>query len=164
MISYDNYITEGFFRQNLYHFTTIYPFKQILETDILELGYYYNPYNDEQIKTLSLTRNKDLILERETTIRLELDGDLLYQDYKIIPYDFFINDKQEDKVKSDIRIKDVQSEEIILKSIQEISKYLKTIIFYDNKDIYKEDYLIKKLLLKNNDIIIKYKNTIIRYD
>ena len=31
MISYDNYINEGYFRQNLYHFTTIYPLKMILK-------------------------------------------------------------------------------------------------------------------------------------
>ena len=164
MVNYINCLNEGYFRQNLYHFTTMFPFKRILETNILELGYYLNSFEDEKIKTVSLTRNKDLFLDRKTTIRLEFDGDLLYQDFQIIPYDFFIHNKQENRVKSDIeRIKDVQTEEIILKPIHEIYKYLKGVIFYDINDIHKEDNLIKKLLMKNNDVVFKYKNNIIKY-
>jgi len=164
MINYDNYINEGYFRQNLYHFTTLYPLKKIFEEDKLDLGYYDNPVNGENKRTLSLTRNKNFKLERYSTLILEFDGDLLYQDYKIIPYDYYMQSGKETKTKSDPNRKHiVQSEEIILKPLYDVHKYLVSVEFYDYNDIYKETLLIEKLLELNSEIKFKYKNKVINY-
>lgn len=135
-----NFIFEGYNRQNIYHLTSLYPLQDILDSDTLSVGYYDNPIGNKNLKMISFTRNKHFGLEhREYNVKLELDSEILKNNYKIIPYDFFINSKQETKQKWNVdRIKKFEYEEVILNDIVDLHKYLISIDFLgEEEDIYK---------------------------
>ena len=98
MKDFEEFVDESCLKSNfapLYHFTDITTLKDILKDDILKIGYYDNPYFGDNIKFISLTRNKDFELHRKYNVRLDLDQDFLKNDYSIVPYDFFIQSKSE---------------------------------------------------------------------
>lgn len=163
MLDFNNYIEESYLISNnapLYHLTSIQPLKEIIKLDTLNVGYYENPLNNKQIQFVSLTRKIDLDLSkhRKANIRLEFNTNLLKQNYKIIPYDYFIHSKQEDKQKWNIeRIKPFEYEEIIIKDITDLHKYLVSINFEEDNDIYSDFRNLLEYITKYN-IIIKLKN------
>ncbi len=78
--TFQEFLNEGAYRQNYYHYTSFSNIISILEDDQLSEG---------NIAGISLTRSKLLHKSTDylsTHIRLELDGDLLTNDYKIKPH------------------------------------------------------------------------------
>jgi hypothetical protein len=155
MKKFEDYIEESYLKSNfapLYHFTSIWVFNSILKEDMLNVGYYENPINGEKDKFVSLTRNKDFDLSfRKTEVRLDLDQNLLRNDFNIIPYDFFIHSNQEQYPKSSIkRIKPFEFEEIILKDIKNLHKYLININFSDIESLFKSQYTLYEYIEKYN--------------
>jgi len=150
----------------LHHFTTVYTLAEIFSANTLNVGYYQNPYKDKKDYFVSLTRNKNLDLkQRECNVRIDLDRNKLKNYYNIIPYDYFIHDKQEIYPKSNIkRIKEFEFEEIILNNITNLNKYILNIdLTKDMYDIYVRrrdilDYLNKyniSLSVRDKKIDIK---------
>ena len=87
--TFESYL--GGSRAPLYHGTSTYSLSSILETDMLKVNhptrdrYGRNRYNKDQIKSISLTRDK-YYCENDSIIML--DNDLLYNDgYKSHPID-----------------------------------------------------------------------------
>ncbi len=99
----------------LYHFTSTFPFNEIIREDKIKVGYYENSYYDKKLYVVSLTRDKNFTNYRKSNIRFELDKNKLKNNYKIIPYDYFIHSKIEKYPKSNLkRVKEIEFEEIIL--------------------------------------------------
>ena len=74
------FLNEQYYRQNYYHYTDFNNLINIIETNQLREG---------NIKGISLTRDKFLHKHSDylpTSIRLELNGDLLSQNYRIKPF------------------------------------------------------------------------------
>ena len=105
----------------------------ILVDNVLKRSWFQNPVNDKFINIVSLTRFKKLNLihyKEFCDCVIELDKNKLSQNYKIYKYDFFIHAKQEDKPKWDInRISPFEFEEMVLKDINFIDKYILSINF-----------------------------------
>ena len=153
IIDYNKFIDESYLEDNfapLYHFTSTFPLNEILDDDCLNVGYYENSYKEGKLQFVSLTRNKNLKLNfREMNIRLERDQNLLRNDFKIIPYDFYVHSKLETQPKSSIKRKQpVEYEEIILNNIKNLHKYLISINYFDFNLIFKNH---KNLLLYTNN-------------
>jgi hypothetical protein len=137
--NYTDFIEESYLNSNfapLYHRTTSYQIFDIINTNVLKMTNFNNPFKDEKIKMVSLTRNKYLNLEYYKPfldVNIELDRNKLMKIYKIIPYDFFIHSKIEDKPKSNTkRESPFEFEEIILKDINNIMDYIISIDFQNN--------------------------------
>jgi hypothetical protein len=74
------FLLEGYYRQNYYHYTDYRNFMNIIIMDELKEG---------NIKGISLTRDKFLHKHTDylpTSIRFELNGDLLNNNFKIKPF------------------------------------------------------------------------------
>ncbi len=166
---YDNFIDESFLETNrapLYHFTYSYYLNTILNENKLKIGDIDSPINNNFYKIISFTRNKNMVSpehRRDINVRLEFNTDRLRHDYRLIPYDFYIHQKSETKPKSNIlRTKNVEFEEVCLKDIEDINKYLTKIEFIIEND--SEYYLcltnLKNYLFKNNKIEIYYNGEI----
>lgn len=70
-------LIEGYYRQNYYHYTDLNNLHSIIKTNELKEG---------NIRGISLTRDKFLHKHTDylpTTVRLELNGDLITQDFKV---------------------------------------------------------------------------------
>ena len=139
VLYFDEFLDESYLDSNnapVYHFTSIDQFISIIKSNILKVDIYDNIFRDENIKFVSLTRNKNFNMEHyriDIDIRIELDSYLLKQRYKIIPYDFFINQKSEENPKSSINRKSpFEFEEIILTNIKDIKKYIISIDFQND--------------------------------
>ena len=162
IFNFNEFLLEGKFLNSLYHFTDSYALEMILDSNSLELGIYNGLFKNKLIKFISLTRFKNLKDPmRDSPIRIELDLFKLKYNYKIIPYDFFIHAKQEDKPKSDIRrVKKFEYEEIVLKKIVSLNRYLVSITFDDYRDYLERRNQIKDYINKFNlkNINIFYKN------
>ena len=145
----------------LYHYTDVYSFKNIINTNILKTGLYDNIFKDKKIKMISLARNKDIDFSYYRDfmdIIIELDKSKLVKNYKIIPYDFFIHTHKETKTKDNhLRKSPFEFEEIILTDIEDIIKYTISVNFKNNTILHVGETI--PILQKNNIII--YENGII---
>lgn len=133
MLNYKNF-NESYLKSNfgpLYHFTDVFSLKEILNTNSLNIGLYDNMVFGEIRKTISLTRDKNFKFDfRNTSVRLSLDKNKLLNNYKILPFDYFIQSRKEDKSKSNIDRKlPYESEEIIKRKISNLNEYLIDINF-----------------------------------
>lgn len=143
----------------LYHFTSHYTLNNILRTNILNVGYYENPLNSKKIKFVSLTRNKFFKDYRNSNVRIELDKNKLSNNYKIIPYDYFIHSKIEKYPKWNTNRKEkYEFEEIILKDITNLNLFILSLDFNNIEYYYKSEYDISLYNKKYNlDILITIK-------
>ena len=92
-------------RAPLYHLTDIITLYDILNDNKLKRTEFDNILKDKVINMVSFTRNPELNLsyyKEFLDVVIELDIDKLNSKYKIIPYDFFINNKIEIYTKSNI--------------------------------------------------------------
>lgn len=139
-------------RQPLYHFTTSYYLNKILQDDTIKIGFYDNMIDNKYIKMVSLTRNmnfSDITHHRELDVRINLNGYKLKQNYKIIPYDFAINNRLDLYTKSNIkRTKVVEFEEIIKTDISNVGIYIDEITFVNVNDYYLYRDVILRYLKK----------------
>lgn len=143
-----SYLNEGHFRQNYYHYTNYDGLLNIIE--------------DNEIKRIntsgiSLTRDKNLHKHTDylpTSVRLELNGDLLTNNYKIKSYlDTHLLDKEGSPMgkvwkgnpKLDYDFVEFE-ERLYSDKINPLSKYLESI--YVSKDLYTD--------LKDNEILNEY--------
>lgn len=129
----------------LYHFTTCTTLYDIFDTNKIDVGYFDNPFNTKNIKLVSLTRNSNFSNYKNANTRIELDKNkMILDNYNFIPYDYFIHSKQELFTKSDLRrIKDFEYEEVSLKTIYDVSKYILSINF-DNLTFF---YMVQREIL-----------------
>lgn len=167
---YDDFIIDESFlksgRAPLYHFTYSYYLNTILNENRLKIGDIDNPIKNEYYKIISFTRDKNMISpehRKDMNVRLEFDTEKLRNDYRLIPYDFYIHQKSETNPKSSIlRIKNVEFEEVCLRNIDNLNKYLTKIEFIVEND--SEYYLsivnLKNYLLKYSKIEIYYNGEI----
>jgi len=162
MIKFTDLVEESYLDSNnapLYHYTNIIQFIDIFEKNILNRGDFENPINKENLKIVSLTRNPKLDMSYykfDLDVVLELNKDLLMKNYKIIPYDYFINKGVEDNPKSSLKRKEpFEFEEIILSDVSNLDRYLISINFINNSIFYKD---ILNILPKIKDKNIKIYN------
>jgi hypothetical protein len=100
----------------IYHFTTKYNLRKILSQDRLKVSKTWIP------SAISLTRDKNLhkrsvyLRHHNTNAVIILDKDKLKCRYKLIPFDFFGKGKD--------RLMFKEAEEVILKDILNIKKYI----------------------------------------
>lgn len=147
MFTFDNFL-ESYLLSNfapLYHQTSVYGFINIMKSNIISKTKHTHPYKNEKIKMISLTRDKNLILDHTIIdISIELDTHKLKEKYKIIPYDYFIHSNMENKPKSDIHRKSkFEPEEMILRDIENIMDYIISVDF-KNDSIF--EYIILPLI------------------
>ena len=138
-------------RAPLYHLTDIITLYDILIDNTLKRTEFDNILKDKVINMVSLTRNPDLNLsyyKEFLDVVIELDIDMLNSKYKIIPYDFFINNKKEIHSKS----------EIILNDIDNIIVYIISLNFKDDS-IYNPIFNQILKLIENKNIKIKKDGT-----
>jgi hypothetical protein len=149
----------------LYHFTTSFVLNEILRSNTLNVGYYKNPIKDEFNYFVSLTRNKFFKNVRKSNIRIELDKNKLRNNYKLIPYDYFIHSNIEIYPKSNMKRKNnFEFEEIIIQNIENVHLYILSINFDDIESYFKSRYDILFFQEKHNisfDITIKEQKIII---
>lgn len=149
-------------RAPLYHLTDIMSLYDILSDNKLKRTEFDNIFKDKVINMVSLTRNSDLNLsyyKEFLDVVIELDRDMLNSKYKIIPYDFFINNKKEIHAKSSIMRKSpFEFEEIILKDIDNVISYIISLNFKD-EGIYNPIFNQILKLIKNKNIKIKKDGT-----
>jgi len=146
----------------LYHITNIESALEILISNKLILGLdYYPMFNDNlDKKAISFTRNRNLkSVNYKNGVIFCLDANKIRFNYKIDPYDYFCVYTKNDYFKlskSNIdRIDPNESEEIIYKDINELSKYLFYIDFSDENFILDNLDLIKDYSKKYNiDILL----------
>jgi hypothetical protein len=80
-----------------------------------------------------LGTNVIFIIEYIIDVNIELDRNKLMKLYKIIPYDFFIHSRIDDKPKSNTKRESTfEFEEIILKDINNVMDYIISIDFQNN--------------------------------
>lgn len=135
-------IFESYLKSNfapLYHFTTLLTLSEILDDNVLKVGYYDNPFFGKISNFVSLTRNDKFKFKfRKVDCRMKLDRNLLRSNYKIIPYDFFIQSNTEIYPKSDIkRTSYFEFEEVVSDNITNLNNYLISIDFYSIEDIFR---------------------------
>ena len=130
----DSYLDTNF--APLYHRTTTYGFIDIIQSNTLKITEYDNIYQDDTVKMVSFTSDKKLNLDYYKSfldVVIEINRDKLKENYKIIKYDFFIHSKKEDKPKSNIhRIEPFEFEEIVIKDISNIDRYIISVNFENN--------------------------------
>jgi hypothetical protein len=145
-------IEEAYLESNLaplYHHTTTYNFINIINDNKFE-----NPFKLDKIKMVSLSRSKYLDLSYykfHLDVVIELDRIKLSENYRIIPYDFFIHSKKEDKPKSSLeRISPFEYEEIILEDINNIMDFIISINFKEDSILDRQIASIIPILSKKN--------------
>ncbi len=158
MFNYDDYnesYLEGS-RAPLYHYTDTWALANIIEDDVLKIGWYDNPLGSDSVKIISLSRDSLLNIDyyRDINCRIVLNKDLLLKhSYKVIPYDFFIQSNKTNfgKIETQKRLDNrvpYESEEILLKDIENVGRFIISIDFYELSSYFK----IERLLLKYKDI------------
>ena len=149
-------------RAPLYHLTDIITLYDILIDNTLKRTEFDNISKDKVINMVSLTRNPDLNLsyyKEFLDVVIEFDIDKLNSKYKIIPYDFFINNKKEIHAKSSIMRKSpFEFEEIILNDIDNIIVYIISLNFKDDS-IYNPIFNQILKVIENKNIKIKKDGT-----
>jgi hypothetical protein len=134
----------------IYHLTNIYSLYDILLENILKRSNFDNLFNNKTAKIISFTRNPKLDLSHyriDINTIIEIDTFRLKSDYKIIPYDFFIHNKKEKNQKWNTNREEAfEYEEIVLKDIINIKKYILSINFV-------EDSIFSPLFPKVCDIL-----------
>ena len=142
----------------LYHLTMVNDLYDILKRNILKRNKFTITIMNGEYNIISLTRTKNFnfLYNQLCDCIIELDKNKLSQNYKIYKYDFSINSKQEDKAKSNIHRKlPFESEEIILKDIKNIERYILSINFLNNSIYDSKSISIIKLLENKNIKILK---------
>lgn len=136
----------------LYHSTNTYYLNDILDENILKVGWFENPYLGKSIQMISLSRNKNY--KSDNNVILELDKNkMLIDGYKIIPYDYFIHSMVEYYPKSSLKRKSkFEFEEIVLTDITEIDRYILSINFMGDS-MFTNPQLINKIIDKNIKIL-----------
>lgn len=159
---------------NLYHFTSMYSGMSILETGKIQASYFDDDESDNLQNTykyrLCFTRNP--ILYKTLTddqkyygairfeVRLKFSGDILTQNYKILPYNdnqdisqelidkgFDMGNEMEERLYTNNRIVDIKK-----------SFLNEVLVLYKNKERYETDLndensrfnIIKNICLNNN--------------
>lgn len=152
-----NYIEESYLDSNfapIYHKTTTYDFYKIINENTLRTSEVKHPFNNKLIKIISFTRNPKLDLSYFKfflDVVIKLDKNLLNKNYKIIPYDFFINTNKEKFPKSNILRKEpFEYEEIILKDIDNFMDYIISVDFENNTITDRQVAMTLPILRKNN--------------
>ena len=122
----------------------------------------YHLLNGNEVRTLSLTRNPNLIaINNSSDVIFCLNKDILTTKFKVYPYDYFIVNKREyEKKFSPKRIEPFEYEEALDKDIKNLNKYLLYINFNDINFIKNNLYDIRKYS-NTNKIQIRVKNKII---
>lgn len=148
----ESYLESG--KAPLYHYTNIWTFFKIINENKLKVGIFENPYLNKKIKVISLSRNPNLDLSYyrdDLDTIIELDSNLLKNKNKIIPYDFFIHNRSENKPKSKIsRISPVEFEEILFNDLDNITEYILSVNFIDDAILLPIFSNILPILKKNN--------------
>lgn len=144
-----DFIDESYLDSNhvpLYHFTYTWSLVGIFKSNVLSLGHY--DHNSKRI--LSLTRDKNFdIPHREFEVKLCLDKDKLFYNYRTNPYDFF-SDKP-DKKKWEIGRKNpFESEEFVDCDIRYLDKYILYVDFFDVSYTYTYLSEIKTYINRHN--------------
>ena len=123
----------------------------------MKIGGFEHPTEIGSSNILSLTRDINFRLDhRDNEVIICLDKNKLLNNYKIIPYDFYIQTNKEVYKKWEIGRNRFENEEILYKEIKDLNKYILYIEFL-NIDIYNE-YKIQILnYIKKYNIEIKYK-------
>lgn len=119
-------------RGTLYHYTKYFSLLEILKTNTLKSGNVRLP-NGKIIFGISTTRNKNFHdKEREIggiSIRIDLNGDKISENYKIRPYNDF-NDSSARTISS-------ESEELIstgADGLVNLEKYIENIVIFPDKE------------------------------
>ena len=140
ILDFTDFVEESYLDSNhapLYHFTTIWHLKDILETNKLSVGYYDHLVNGEKTKIVSLTRDKNFNINyKEFEVKICLDKQKLISNFKINPYDFFSVSKGDLKKWDLNRINPFENEEVINYDIKNINKYILYIDFFNIDYIY----------------------------
>jgi hypothetical protein len=150
------FIEESYLESNIapiYHLTTYWSLESILEDNVLKTGWIDNPIFNKKMKIISFTRESKLNIshyKNDLDIVICIDKNKLISDgYKILPYDFFINNKDELYPKSDIRrSKPFEFEEVSLKDIINFDKYIISVDFL-KKSLYRSYKSVNILKSKN---------------
>lgn len=157
ILKWFDYIIDSYLETNnapLYHRTTTYGFLEIIKSNTLKMTEFDNIYQDSIIHMVSFTRNKNLNLDYYKPfldVVIEIDREKLKDNYKIIKYDFFIHNKMEDKPKSNInRIEPFEFEEIVIKDISNIDRYIISVNFENNSLMDKQVASLIPILREKN--------------
>jgi hypothetical protein len=145
---------ESLSEQRLYHFTNL--------KNALKIIGDYHLLNSKEVRTLSLTRNPNLIsINNSSDVIFCINKDILKTKFKIYPYDYFIVNKREyEKKFSPNRVEPFEYEEALDKDIINLNKYLLYINFDDINYIKSNLENIKKYS-NEYKIQIRVKNKII---
>jgi hypothetical protein len=162
MFNFNDFIEESYLDSSkapLYHYTNIYTFYKILNDNKLNIGFFENPFLDKNIKFISLSRDPNLNLSYykiDLDVIIELDNNKLRNNYKLIPYDYFVRSGKTEYTKSDLRRKDpFEFEEIILKDIENIKSYILSVNFLDDSILLPIFVNILPILKENKIKILK---------
>jgi hypothetical protein len=162
MFNFDQFIEESYLDSSkapLYHYTDIYTFFKILNDNKLNVGFFENPFLDSSVKFVSLSRNPDLdftYYKFNLDVVIELDNNKLRNNYKLIPYDFFIKSEKTKYSKFDTRRKEpFEFEEVILEDINNIISYILSVNFRDDSILLPVFTNIFTILKKNKIKILK---------
>jgi hypothetical protein len=136
-------------RGTLYHYTDYDHLTKIIESNILKP--LHTTILGKERYTVSTTRDKNFHEpEREiqgTSIRLELNGDKISENYKILPYNYFTqeNNYYFNSSNNPARPKDTESEEAIItteKGLINVKKYIELVTIFPDKE--KNAYAAKR--------------------
>lgn len=160
MLNFDEFIIDSYLDSNnapLYHVTDAWTLVNlILKENILKVGYFNHPTEIGNGKFLSLSRDISFRNDhRDNEVIICLDKNKLINNYKIVPYDFYIHTKKEKYKKWEVDRKRFENEEIIHTEIKKLNKYIVYIKFIDI-DLYNEyEYQLSKYIDEYN-IKIEY--------
>lgn len=123
---------------SLYHFTSFGSLSKILDENFLRSSDEYNFGKNENFNGISTTRNKNFNIDnrfgKSLSCRIELDGNVISEKFKILPYNYWNHVPNNNVARS----KKNESEEIIVisrkylgeKGIPNIKKYIKSIVLF----------------------------------
>jgi hypothetical protein len=162
MFNFNDFIEESYLdssKDPLYHYTNIYTFYKILNDNKSDIGFFENPFLGKNIKFISLSRNPNLdfsYYKMDLDVIIELDNNKLRNNYKIIPYDYFIRSGKTNYTKSDLRRKEpFEFEEVILEDIENIKSYILSVNFLDDSILLPIFTNILPILKENKIKILK---------
>ena len=159
-------ITEAKQVGSIYHVTNLESVANyIAPTDTLSASGKYHNYMLNRNDVISFTRNKKFVVKTQgiqesvVLFRFKCNGDKLSEKYKIKPYNDFAYDQDTGKKDLDGALyspEDLESEEVVLKSIKNFSKYVESVQFNAVLRNFDDICKISKLLQKSLDYLNKF--------
>jgi len=153
----ETFLIEGKNIGILYHFTTFDRLLYILQSNLLKSVNGYR-INNKIYYGISTTRNKNIKLNLNHSnellfkfhVRIDLDGNLISNNYKIIPYNDFSHKT---------RTKNTESEELIVtkQGLTNLNKYIIQVILPLKYIEYKNKNILFKIIELLQDKKIKFK-------